>query len=214
MPNPESRTRQRLAEEAARIILEEGVRDYGLAKRKAADHLGIQGRRDLPANTEVESAVLERSRLFATAATRTEYRDRLRAAALVMGRLEWLEPRLVGPLLLGIVEPQPVINLHGFAETVEEVIIALGDRGIRTRSGERQYRGGGGAGAGVRAPYLAFAGPDGLEIELTIFPLEGLRQAPPSPIDGRPMRRLNLAAVRERLLEIEAEIAAPAPPEV
>jgi hypothetical protein len=101
---PESRTRQRLAEEAARIILEEGIRDYGQAKRKAADHLGITGRPDLPANTEIESAVLERNRLFASPGQRSEYIARLRAAALVMERLDPMETRLVGPLLLGIVE--------------------------------------------------------------------------------------------------------------
>jgi hypothetical protein len=206
MAATESRTRQRLAEEAARIILEEGVRDYGLAKRKAADHLGVDARRELPANTEVENAVVERSRLFATQATRSEYRDRLKAAALVMERLAALEPRLVGPLLLGVLEPQPVINLHGFAETVEEVIIDLGDRGIPCRTGERHYRGGG---VGVRAPFLSFRGPEGMEIELTVFPADGIRQAPPSPIDGRPMRRLNLAGVRELLAETEAALAQP-----
>lgn len=198
---PESRARQRLAEEAARIILEEGVRDYGLAKRKAADHLGMTGRRELPANSEVESAVLERSRLFATAATREEYRDRLRAAAVVMERLGPLEPRLVGPLLNGILEPQPVINLHGFAETVEDVIFLLGDMGIQCRSGERHYRGGG---ADQRAPFLSFRGPDGLQVELTVFPTDGIRQAPPSPVDGRPMRRLNLAGVQDLIAGIEA----------
>lgn len=199
---PESRARQRLAEEAARIILEEGVRDYGLAKRKAADHLGMTGRREMPANTEIENAVLERNRLFASAETQREYRDRLRAAALVMERLGSLEPRLVGPLLLGILEPQPVINLHGFAETVEEVIFLLGDMGIQCRSGDRHYRGG----SGTRVPFLSFRGPDGLDVELTVFPANGIRQAPPSPVDGRPMRRLGLAAVQELIAEVEASL--------
>ena len=199
---PESRARQRLAEEAARIILEEGVRDYGLAKRKAADHLGMTGRREMPANTEIENAVLERNRLFASAETQREYRDRLRAATLVMDRLASLEPRLVGPLLLGILEPQPVINLHGFAETVEEVIFLLGDMGIQCRSGDRHYRGGN----GMRVPFLSFRGPDGLDVELTVFPANGIRQAPPSPVDGRPMRRLGLAAVQELIAEVEASL--------
>lgn len=197
----ESRTRQRLAEEAARIVLEEGVRDYGLAKRKAADHLGITGRRDLPANTEIESAVLERNRLFASPEQRQEYIARLQAAEVVMVRLEPIETRLVGPLLLGIVEPQAVINLHGFAETVEEVIIELGGRGIQCRSGERHYRG---AGTDIRAPFLSFRGPEGTDVELTVFPLDGVRQAPPSPIDGRPMRRLNLAGVRNLIEDAQA----------
>lgn len=202
MAIPESRARQRLAEEAARIILEEGVRDYGLAKRKAADHLGMSGRREMPANTEIEAAVLERNRLFADAGNRREYRDRLRAAAVVMERLAGLEPRLVGPLVIGILEPQPLINLHGFAETVEEVIFQLGDMGIQCRSGERHYRGG----QGTRAPFLSFRGPEGLDIELTVFPADGIRQAPPSPIDGRPMRRLGLAAVQDLIAEVEAEL--------
>ena len=202
MAMPESRARQRLAEEAARIILEEGVRDYGLAKRKAAAHLGMSGRREMPANTEVEAAVLERNRLFADAADRREYRDRLRAAAMVMERLAGLEPRLVGPLVTGIMEPQPLINLHGFSETVEEVIFQLGDMGIQCRSGERHYRGG----QGTRVPFLSFRGPEGLDIELTVFPADGIRQAPPSPIDGRPMRRLGLPAVQELIAEVEADL--------
>ena len=196
----ESRTRVRLAEEAARIILEDGVRDYGLAKRKAADHLGLDARRELPTNTEIENAVLERNRLFESPATRREYRNRLEGAALVMERLAPLQPRLVGPLLLGILEPQPIINLHGFAETVEEVIIELADRGIATRTGERHY---GRGGRNLQVPYLSFRGPDGLDIELTVFPPDGLRQAPPSPIDGKPMRRLNLAGVHALLAKSE-----------
>ena len=196
----ESRTRVRLAEEAARIILEDGVRDYGLAKRKAADHLGLDARRELPTNVEIEHAVLERNRLFESPATRREYRNRLEAAAVVMKQLAPLQPRLVGPLLLGILEPQPIINLHGFAETVEEVIIELADRGIATRAGERHY---GRGGRNLQVPYLSFRGPDGVDIELTIFPPDGLRQAPPSPIDGKPMRRLNLAGVHTLLARSE-----------
>jgi hypothetical protein len=53
----------------------------------------------------------------------------------------------------------------------------------------------------IRAPFLAFRGPEGTDVELTVFPLDGLRQAPPSPIDGRPMRRLNLAGVERMLIE-------------
>lgn len=200
MAAPESRNRLRLADEAARIILEEGIRDYGLAKRKAAERLGTGNPKDLPANTEVADAVLARSRLYRTPTEQHEYQERLRTAALVMERLRALEPRLVGPLLLGILEPQPVINLHGFADTVEEVIIDLRDRGIPSRTGERRYRG---PGSGIRVPFLRFRGPEGMEIELTIFPRNGIRQAPPSPIDGRPMRRMDLAGVRTLLASIE-----------
>ena len=39
-------------------------------------------------------------------------------------------------------------------------------------------------------------------IEVTVFPPEGIRQAPVSPVDGRPMRRASA-------LEVEALLAQP-----
>ena len=192
-----SRLRHELAQEAGRILLDEGVRDFGLAKRKAAEHLGVDARHDMPANIEIQDAALERSRLFATDESRQAYRDRLAAALQVMQRLSHLEPRLVGPLLTGMIERFPVINLHGFAETVEEVLIDLADRGIHCETGERRYRSR--QGREQRVPFIAFRGPDDTEVELTIFPLDGIRQAPPSPVDGKPMARAGAGEV-ERLL--------------
>jgi hypothetical protein len=37
-------------------------------------------------------------------------------------------------------------------------------------------------------------------VEATVFPLNGVRQAPISPIDGKPMRRADVETVR-RLIE-------------
>jgi hypothetical protein len=196
MPVSNVRKRRQIAEDAARILLEEGVVDYGLAKRKAAQQAGIDPRQDLPTNREIEAALLERHRLFATEASQEEVCRRLRIALQIMAVLDFLQPRLVGPLVQGIVEPQPDIRLHGFAETVEEVILALAERRIVCRSGERRYRG---VHADQRAPYLRFTGPENTRVEMTVFPLDGIRQAPPSPVDGRPMRRLGVAEVKTLL---------------
>lgn len=201
--NIPSRIRQKLAQEAARIMLDDGIRDFALAKRKAAEHLSVDARHDMPRNQEIQDAAIERSRLFADAASRASYHKRLRAALVVMDRLAHLEPRLVGPLLQGLVESQPLINLHAFAETVEEVILELGDRGIHCETGERRYRSR--RGREQRTPFLAFRGPDDTEIELTVFPLDGIRQAPPSPVDGRPMQRATRADVERMLAEADPE---------
>ncbi|WP_018873141.1 hypothetical protein [Thioalkalivibrio sp. ALJ16] len=203
MPAP-SRVRQELAQEAARIMLDDGIRDFGLAKRKAAEHLGVDARHEMPGNLEIQDAAIERSRLFADADSQAAYRSRLAAALVVMERLRHLEPRLVGPLLQGLVESQPLINLHGFAETVEEVILELGERGIHCETGEHRYRSR--QGREQRVPFLAFRGPDDTDVELTIFPLDGIRQAPPSPVDGRPMARAARHEV-ERMLEDAAQSA-------
>lgn len=208
MPTP-SRIRQELAQEAARIVLDEGVRDYGQAKRKAAEHLGVDPRHEMPGNAEIQAAAIERSRLFADSESRQAYRERLEAAVIVMERLAALEPRLVGPLLDGIVERDARINLHAFAETVEEVILDLGDRGIRCDTGERRYRSR--QGREQRVPYLTFRGPHDTEVEMTVFPLDGIRQAPPSPIDGRPMTRAGRNEVERLLTASEEEREHPAP---
>ncbi len=57
--------RRALAQEAARVMAEHGVRDYRFAKRKAAERFGVIDEAVLPRNTEIEAALLEYQRLFA-----------------------------------------------------------------------------------------------------------------------------------------------------
>ena len=56
--------RAKLAQESARLMIEHGIRDYRLAKRKAADRLAVSGLAALPSNTQIEACLLERQRLF------------------------------------------------------------------------------------------------------------------------------------------------------
>ena len=56
--------RRQLAADAARIMAEEGVRDFHAAKRKAAARLGLPETKHLPGNDEVDSALQEYLRLF------------------------------------------------------------------------------------------------------------------------------------------------------
>jgi hypothetical protein len=44
---------------------------------------------------------------------------------------------------------------------------------------------------------------DGQPVEVVVFPLDGIRQAPISPVNGRPMRRAGLE-------EVETLVDAPA----
>src|SRR5210317_786727 len=93
--NESERARQMLAQEAARIIVNHGVRDYRLAKQKAADRLGVSMRGALPGNAEIEAAVAEHLQLFG----REDHEDRLRlmrvAALSAMELLDIFSPRLV-----------------------------------------------------------------------------------------------------------------------
>ncbi len=186
--------RQALAREAARLIIEHGVGDYGLAKRKAAERLGATDRAVLPKNTEIEEAVAAHQRLFAPDAHASELAAMRRAALGAMRLLADFEPRLVGPLVSGTATAHQDITLHLFADTPESVAVRLLDRGIRHQFAERRVRV---QRDGFQA-YPAVRFPAGAhEVEAMIFPLDGIRQAPLAPLDGRPMRRATMQEVEE-----------------
>lgn len=191
----DERTRIRIAQEAARIILEEGVGDYRGAKRKAAEHLGIPATRNLPRNTEIEQALIERQRLFNGNGQQGRLRALREAAVQAMRMFAQFRPRLVGSVLRGTAHEHSDVNLHLFAASPEEVAFFLMDKRIPYREVERRFR----REEGYQTyPALRFLAGD-VEIEAVVFSENGIRQAPPSPIDGRPMQRAALEEV-ERLL--------------
>ncbi|HET6725319.1 MAG TPA: hypothetical protein VFH85_04875 [Gammaproteobacteria bacterium] len=191
--------RLRIAREAARILAEEGVRDFLLAKRKATERLGLDARnRRLPTNREIEEALAEHHRLFNAAAHERRLRELREAASRAMRIFANFEPRLVGGVLSGLAAEHAPVQLHLFADAAEQVAIHLLDRGLKYELDERrlkQPRGG----AGQSYPMYRFALRD-VVIEATVFPHDAIRQAPASPVDGRPMRRAGLDEV-EALLE-------------
>ncbi|MEJ2059350.1 MAG: hypothetical protein P8Y64_02525 [Gammaproteobacteria bacterium] len=190
MKRIDARQRALLVEEAARILVEEESGDFASAKRKAASRLGFPAGRNLPSNSEIEAAMMQRQRLFQGQAHEA-LQTRLRQAALRAMRLfDSFNPRLVGSVLKGTATPHSDVNLHLFSDSHEAVLISLMERGIPYQTGERRFR----LGESQRSYPSVSITADGVRIEAVIFPYDGLRQAPLSPVDGRPMRR---AARRE-----------------
>ena len=195
--NGSERMRLMLAQEAARIIVNQGIRDYRVAKMKAAERLGFNTRGSLPGNAEIERALGEHLKLFGRE-SHADFLDGMRRAALAAMRLlSPFEPRLVGPVLAGTADASSAVNLHVFADHPELVAAALEGRGVSYRPYERRLR-------SRRDRLETYAGyqfrHDNVPVEATVFPVDGIRQAPLSPIDGRPMRRADARAI-ERLLE-------------
>lgn len=186
--------RQAIAREAARLMIEHGHLDYGFAKRKAAERFGVTDLAVLPKNTEIEEALAEHQRLFG-ADEHASVITAMRSTAIeAMRLLAEFEPRLVGPLLTGTATPHNDITLHVFADAPETVAVRLIDRGIRHEIAERRFRT---RQDGFEAyPAVRFSA-GGHEVDATIFPSDGIRQAPPGPVDGKPMRRATLAEVEE-----------------
>ena len=138
--NVAQRARQVVAQEAARIIVNHGVRDYRAAKHKAAERLGISGRGALPGNAEIESAVAEHLQIF-SGDKHDDLLRALRGAALsAMELLAEFSPRLVGPVLVGTADDNSAINLHVFADSAEPVALHIAAAGLQFQSYERRLK--------------------------------------------------------------------------
>jgi hypothetical protein len=188
--------RRALAQEAARIMAQHGIHDFLTAKRKAAERLGVADASALPRNTEIEQALVEYQRLFDPSGHESTLEAQRRAALQAMHWLSQFEPRLVGPVLTGSATEHADIQLHLFADTPEYVALQLIDHGIAHAITERRVRLD--AERTKSFPGLRFE-VDDCQVEATVFPLDGIRQAPVSPVDGRPMRRADAAEIQDLL---------------
>lgn len=190
--------RQALAQEAARIMAEHGIGDFLLAKRKAAQRFSVADGAVLPKNTEIEAALAQYQRLFDGHSHVESLQAQRRAALAAMQRLREFEPRLVGAVLSGTATRHAQIQLHLFADCAKSVVLKLIDSGISHEATEKRVRMNL---ARVQAyPGLRFL-IEGQPIDATVFPPEGIRQAPVSPVDGRPMRRASAPEVQALLAE-------------
>jgi hypothetical protein len=197
-PSRGENLRRALAQEAARLMAEHGIRDFLAAKKKAAERLGvIDGAALLPKNSEIESALAEYQRLFGGASHLEALEAQRRAALAAMRYLREFAPRLVGPVLSGTATEHTEVQLHLFAERVESVTLKLLDGGIPHELTEKRIK----LNAELARPFPGVRFEiDDQPIEATVFPTDGIRQAPMSPVDGRPMRRADAGEV-EALLE-------------
>ncbi len=120
--------RRDIASLAARLMAEDGIADYGLAKRKAARNLGAPDSEALPTNHEVEEALRAYQSVF------QEEELGLRLAALrqgaldLMRKLEQFHPYLTGPALDGTAGRYAEAEIELFADSAKEVEIFLLDQ--------------------------------------------------------------------------------------
>ena len=188
--------RARIAQEAARLMTEEGVRDYYAAKRKAAQHLGAPDTRNMPRNNEIEAALEDYQRLFRGEQQASHLKSLREGAVQAIHFLADFNPRLVGSVLSGTAGQHADINLHLFADTPEEVSLFLMGVHILFQVSHKRMR-------VSREEWQEFPCYDFLAgdhaVDLVVFPREGRREAPRSPVDGKPMHRTGLEEI-EKLL--------------
>lgn len=194
----EVQLRRAIAQEAARIMAEHGIDDFLLAKRKAAERLLVNSTNStaLPKNEEIEAALIEHQRLFQSGHHERQLYDLRSAALRLMHLLESFKPRLVGSVLSGSATAHTEINLHVFVDRAEQVAMRLEDIGVVPQHAEKRFR----YAADRQLNYPSFKFVAGQHaVEIVVFPVDGIRQSPISPVDGRPMARADSAEVHNLL---------------
>lgn len=187
-----ARVRLQVAHEAARILATEGQRNYRTAKEKAALRVGASPRMSLPSNAEVENALKSWISLYGGREHDAHLTELRRAAVEAMKFLAEFNPRLVGPVLEGTADRHSRICLHVFSEDPDAVARFLMNRNLPFEQESRRIRWHDGD---YRTLELIVFEAGGRTIELGQLQGVDTRQAPPSPIDGRPQKRASLREV-------------------
>jgi hypothetical protein len=183
--------RARIAAAAARIMAEDGIDDFALAKRKAARRLGASETEALPANDEVEAELHAYRALYQPEEHAERIAELRRIAFDAMQALAQFNPYLTGPVLSGIAGRYAEIELQLFPESAKEVEIFLVDRGIAytTHESRRFSR------DRAHAVSVLSLTWNGAPLKLSVFDPRDERMALKTSQAGRVMDRAGIAEV-------------------
>ena len=191
--------RTRIAAAAARLMAEDGIDNFALAKRKAARQLGAADTESLPTNDEVESALRDYRALYQAEEHPERIAELRRVALDAMRALERFSPYLTGPVLKGIAGPYAEIDLQLYPDSTKDVELFLLERNIAFDTAEtRRF-------SGDRAHAVSVFKLDwlGAQLRLSVFDPRDERIALKSSQAGRVMDRAGIAEVAQMLTKTD-----------
>ena len=192
-PSASSHLRRSIAGAAARLMAEDGISDFGVAKRKAARSLGAGEGEALPTNEEIGTELRAWQSLYQEDEQRERVHD-LRATALeVMHLLAEFNPYLTGGALDGTAGRYSAVEIDLFADSSKDVEIALLSHGIAYDTIDNRRTG--------LDTQLCLEWND-FPVLISVYPLIAERQQPKNPHGGRSRQRGRAEAVLELLREV------------
>jgi hypothetical protein len=128
--------REQLAQQAAKLMAEDGITDHAFAKRKAAKQLGASDTQHLPSNQEVDEA-LHSYRMLYQQENHPAILYQLREEALAAMQLfAPFHPYLTGSVLSGTAGEHSDINLILYSDDVKAVLLFLLKENLDFEDGE------------------------------------------------------------------------------
>jgi hypothetical protein len=194
-PHPQRRDlmREQLAQQAAKLMAEDGIVDHAFAKRKAARQLGASDTQHLPSNQEVDEA-LHSYRLLYQQDSHPGILYQLRKEALdAMRMFESFHPYLTGSVLNGTAGEQSDINLMLFSDDEKAVLLFLLKHNIEFEDGEWITRIGGHE---ESVPSYTITSESGTLIHIVVLPENALHSG-----SRHPETHADIAAVEALLAD-------------
>jgi hypothetical protein len=187
----QSQMRARIAAVAARLMAEDGVDDFALAKRKAARQLGAADTQSLPANDEIEAELRAYQSLYQGEEQRERIHELRTVALEAMRSLAGFNPYLAGPVLKGTAGRYADIDLQLFTDDLKAVELFLLNRNfVYAVSEQRHY-----CGDEPRAVPVLRLDWDGVPVNLAVYAAKDERAALKASAAGRPIERASPGAV-------------------
>ena len=188
-PAAGSTLRREIAGLAARMMAEDGIDDYGYAKRKAAKNLGAGDGVALPTNDEIETELRTYLALYQEE-EQPERLHELRAAALeVMELLADFRPYLTGAVLDGTAGRYAGIEIDLYADSAKDVEIMLLSNNIEFRSDDKVQNRPDSPETRLRLDMA------GIPTLLSVYPFAAERRQQRNPHTGRTPTRARIEAV-------------------
>lgn len=198
--------RQMIAQQAARMMAEDGVSDFGYAKKKAGRQLGVMDNTIMPSNAEIEEELKLYNALFLSEEQPENLRDLRTNALFTMQLLERFNPHLTGAVLDGTAGLMSETHIHLFADSVKDVEMFLLNQKIPFEVNEKSYRV---INDGKRdkkgdsrktVPVFTLETETGL-IRLSVFDVDDIRVATKRAADGSNAERMDIAGLQALLAQ-------------
>lgn len=193
--------RQMIAQQAARMMAEEGIHDFAYAKKKAGKQLGISENSVLPTNAEIEEEIRLYHEIYNADEQPLELEKLRKAALITMQLFERFNPHLTGSVLDGTAGKFAQTNIHLFADSAKEVEMFLLNLQIPFESSEKSYRLSDKPSKDkkekVRKTVPVFTLETELGVQkLSVFDVDDLRMTTKKTSDGTNAERMDIAELK------------------